>query len=90
MDSPQPTEFTISGSQKNSYYNFVVEDIEAAHQHFKDNGVVTSEIDDFGGMKFFDFFDPDGNPFSVVNEVEGSPYHSDNIKKMQENDLKVK
>lgn len=86
VDSPQPTEFTTKGSQKNSYYNFVVDDIEAAHQHFKSNDIVTTEIDDFGGMKFFDFFDLDGNPFSVVNEVEGSPYHSDNVRKMQESD----
>jgi len=35
-------------------------------------------------MKFFDFFDLDGNPFSVVNEVAGSPFHSDNVREMQE------
>ncbi|MBC5635316.1 VOC family protein [Ornithinibacillus sp. BX22] len=90
VDSQQPTEFTTTGNQKNSYYNFVVEDIESTHQHFHDHGVVTTEIDDFGGMKFFDFFDPDGNPFSVVNEVEGSPYHSDRVRRLQENDLKGK
>ncbi|WP_409296325.1 VOC family protein [Peribacillus sp. SCS-26] len=88
VDSPQPTEFTTRGSQKNSYYNFVVDDIETAHQHFKNNGIVTSEIDDFGGMKFFDFFDLDGNPFSVVNEVVGSPYHSDHVRNMQKRDRK--
>ncbi|MEM5590734.1 hypothetical protein AAHH67_01435 [Niallia circulans] len=37
-------------------------------------------------MKFFDFFDLDGNPFSVVNEVSNSPFHSDNVRKMQERD----
>lgn len=88
VESPQPTEFIIKGNQKNSYYNFVVDDIEIALQHFKNNGVVTTEIEDFGGMKFFDFFDLDGNPFSAVNEVEGSPFHSDHVKKMQESDLK--
>lgn len=88
VESPQPTEFRTNGDQKNGYFNFVVDDIEATHQHFKSNDIVTSEIDDFGGMKFFDFYDLDGNPFSVVNEVDGSPYHSDNIRKMQERDRK--
>jgi len=84
VESPQPTEFTTKGDQKNGYFNFVVDDIETAHQHFKNNGIVTTEIDNFDGMKFFDFFDLDGNPFSVVNEVNSSPYHSDNVRKMQE------
>ncbi|KLV27677.1 glyoxalase [Niallia circulans] len=86
VESPQPTEFIIKGEQKNSYFNFVVDDLEAAHQQFRNNGIVTTEIDDFGGMKFFDFFDLDGNPFSVVNEVSNSPFHSDNVRKMQERD----
>ncbi|MRX73428.1 VOC family protein [Bacillus lacus] len=90
VESPQPTEFITKGDQKNGYFNFVVDDIEAAHQHFKSNAIVTSEIDDFGGMKFFDFFDLDGNPFSVVNEVDASPYHSDHVRKMQERDKKNK
>ncbi|WP_152657689.1 VOC family protein [Oceanobacillus sp. CFH 90083] len=83
VESVQPTEFITKERQKNSYYNFVVDDIEATHQHFKNNNVLTTEIDDFGGMKCFDFFDLDGNPFSVVNEVEGSPFHSDSIRKKQ-------
>ncbi|MEK4749864.1 VOC family protein [Niallia sp. FSL W8-0177] len=86
VESPQPTEFIIKGDQKNSYFNFVVDNIEAAHQQFRNNGIVTTEIDDFGGMKFFDFFDLDGNPFSVVNEVSNSPFHSENVKEMQERD----
>ncbi|MFC4320101.1 VOC family protein [Litchfieldia salsa] len=86
VESPQPKEFTTTGDQKNSYFNFVVDNIETAQQHFKDNGIVTSEIGDFDGMKFFDFFDLDGNPFSVVSEVTSSPYHSDNVRKMQESD----
>ncbi len=90
VESPQPTEFITKGDQKNCYFNFIVDDIDSAHQHFKNNGIATTEIDDFGGMKFFDFFDLDGNPFSVVNEVEGSPYHSDNVKKMQKKDRSLK
>lgn len=86
VSSPQPTEFATQDDQKNAYYNFVVDDIEAAYQHLKNHGVTTSEICDFGGMLCFDFKDLDGNPFSVVNEVEGSPYHSDHVKFMQEID----
>ncbi|WP_409290830.1 VOC family protein [Peribacillus sp. SCS-37] len=86
VESPQPAEFTIRGSQKNAYFNFIVDDIEAAHQHFLNNGIVTSPIKDFSGMKYFDFVDLDGNPFSVVNEVAGSPYHSDQVRQMQERD----
>ncbi|MFI8684903.1 VOC family protein [Rossellomorea sp. NPDC077527] len=84
VETPQPTEFIIKGKQKNSYFNFVVQDVDSIHEELNGKGVVTSDIDDFGGMRFFDFFDPDGNPFSVVSEVEGSPFHSDNIKKLQE------
>ncbi|MFC5465732.1 VOC family protein [Lederbergia graminis] len=87
VETPQSTEFSMNSDQKNSYYNFVVDDIDHAHQHFKDNGVVTTDINDFNGMKFFDFFDLDGNPFSVVNEVEDSPFHSDQVKKLRESNL---
>ena len=86
VESPKPTEFIIQEDRKNTYFNFIVDDIETAHQKFVQNGIVTTEIDDIGGMKFFDFFDLDGNPFSVVKEVDGSPYHSDNVRKMQERD----
>lgn len=84
VETSQPTEFLIKDNQKNSYYNFVVDDIETAFQHFKGNGVATSGIEDFGGLKCFDIFDLDGNAFSVVNEVVGSPFHSDHVEKMQE------
>lgn len=87
VDSPQPTEFQVKGTQKNVYYNFVVEDIETAFQHFNSNNIVTTEIEDYGGMKGFDFFDLDGNQFSVVNESLDSPFHSDNVRKMQTQDL---
>ena len=83
VDAKQPTEFVIQGQKKNTYYNFIVQDIEAAHKHLAENGVVTTAIEDFGDMKGFDFFDPDGNPFSVVNEDESSPFHSNRIKELQ-------
>lgn len=84
VDVQQQTEFVIKGDKKNSYYNFLVQDINKTHQHLKDNGVKVTSIADFGGMKYFDFFDLDGNSFSVVNETEDSPFHSENVKKMQQ------
>ncbi|MFD1738880.1 VOC family protein [Bacillus salitolerans] len=81
VDKVQPTEFAIKGKRKNVYYNFVVDDIEPAYNQLKQNGVETSDIHDYGLMKGFDFYDPDGNAFSVVSEEKDSPYHQDNIKK---------
>lgn len=83
VDRPQPTEFTIAGKRKNAYYNFVVADITEAHQHLKNKGVLTTDIHQLGSMKFFDFFDIDGNPFSVVDEAKDSSFHSENVKKLQ-------
>ncbi|MGF2616444.1 VOC family protein [Rossellomorea vietnamensis] len=86
--APQPTEFAINREKKNVYFNFVVDNIDDVYQHLQNKGVITTDIEDFGGMRGFDFYDLDGNTFSVVDEAEGSPFHSDNIKKMQDNDLK--
>ena len=83
VDAKQPTEFLMQDKKKNAYYNFIVQDIEATDKHLAENGVVTTVIEDFGGMRGFDFFDPDGNPFSVVNEDESSPFHSNRIKELQ-------
>lgn len=88
VEFSQPTEFFINESKKKSYYNFVVDDIEAAYQHFNAANITTTEIDAYGDMKFFDFFDLDGNLFSVVNEVTSSPYHSQHIRQLQENEYK--
>ena len=55
VESPQPTELTTKGNKKNSYYNFVTDDIDSVHQQFKENGIITTEINHFGEMKAFDF-----------------------------------
>ena len=80
VEKPQPTEFTTKGKSKNVYYNFVVDHIDPVYRLLKQNGVETTEIHDYGVMKGFDFFDPDGNSFSIVSEEMGSPYHKDNLK----------
>jgi glyoxylase I family protein len=76
VETPQPTEFTIKGKRKNVYYNFVVSDIDTAYQLLQDKGVETTEIHDYGVMKGFDFFDLDGNAFSVVSEEEDSIHYN--------------
>lgn len=81
-DQPQPTEFTIKGKRKNVYYNFIVDDIYEAFDRLKQNGVSATDIHEYGHMKGFDFFDPDGNSFSVVSEAPHSPFHRDQIKKL--------
>ncbi|WP_371925971.1 hypothetical protein [Halobacillus sp. A5] len=44
----------------------------------------TTDIEDFGSMTKFDFFDPDGNTLSVVYKKPSSPFHRNQIKKLQE------
>ncbi|MCF2648463.1 VOC family protein [Niallia sp. Sow4_A1] len=83
VDIPQSSEFIVKNEEKNSYFNFIVDHIEEVYEYLNKNGVKTTEIKDFGGMKYFDFFDLDGNPFSVVDEPINSPFHSANIQKLQ-------
>ncbi|GEN52749.1 VOC family protein [Halobacillus faecis] len=80
----QSTEFEINKSERNSFFNFVVDDIHVAFQQLKDAGVETTEIQDFSGMKHFDFFDPDQNVYSVVDEDLNSPFHKENVRTQQE------
>lgn len=86
VESRQSTEFTTKGANKSVYFNFIVQDIREAYQYLNNNGVKTTPLMDFDGMEGFDFFDLDGNTFSVVNEKEDSTFHSNNIKKLQMND----
>ncbi|MCA0992117.1 VOC family protein [Pseudalkalibacillus hwajinpoensis] len=83
VESATSTEFQVKGEHRNSYFNFLVEDIQDFYRKLNDAGVETTELEDFGGMTCFDFYDLNGNPFSVVNEVKNSPFHSDEIKKLQ-------
>ncbi|GGF23514.1 hypothetical protein GCM10010954_22900 [Halobacillus andaensis] len=78
------TEFTVEGSYKNVYFNLKTDDIEAAHRKLKANHVKTTDIEDLEFMKKFDFKDPDGNTISVVSEEPSSPFHKNQIKKLQE------
>ncbi|CDQ25053.1 Glyoxalase-like domain protein [Halobacillus karajensis] len=88
VDKPQPTEFNVKKNQKNVYFNFVTADIHSAYKELNEAGVLTSDMEDFGGMKCFDFYDPDQNTFSVVDEDPHSPFHKENVKKQQAGFLK--
>lgn len=83
VETIQPSEFNTFGDQMNGYFNFAVQDIHVAYEHFKNLNVKLSNIEDFGGMQCFDFFDLEGNPFSVVNEMVGSPFHSESVERAQ-------
>lgn len=87
VETLQSTEFITKGNRKNCYFNFLVKDIEAAYHKLNRNGVATTAIEDFNGMKYFDFFDLDNNTFSVVDEPVDSPFHRENVKRMQQNIL---
>ena len=83
VDEPQPTEFIQKEEKRNVYFNFLADDIDQAYQSLKNNGVKVTEINNFGGMKYFDFFDLDGNLFSVVDEPLDSPFHTANVVQLQ-------
>ncbi|OZU87470.1 glyoxalase [Virgibacillus indicus] len=85
VEETQPSEFVVKGDRKNSYFNFLVKDIDTIYHELNSSGVKTTEIEDFNGMKHFDFFDLDMNAFSVVDEPVDSPFHRDNVKMMQQN-----
>ncbi|MER2059478.1 MAG: VOC family protein [Niallia sp.] len=83
VDQRQTVEFVLQNNEKNPYFNFVVDNIEQAYKSLNRNKVQTTEIKESFGMKYFDFFDPDGNAFSVVDESIDSPFHTANIQKLQ-------
>lgn len=82
-DSSQTTEFQTQVPQRNVYYNFVVENIEAAHQHFVHHNVSVTAIENFNGIKSFNFFDLENHLFSVVDEDADSPFYSGRITDLQ-------
>lgn len=84
VENAVSSEFDVNENRKNAYFNFLVEDIHSVYTQFNKNGVKTTALEDFGGMTCFDFYDLDGNPFSVVNEVKDSPFHTDKVKKLQQ------
>lgn len=72
---PQPTQFDAEGGYKIPYYNFESFDIAYSHTSLKEKGVEVMPIVNAGGIRFFDFVDPDGNQISIVEENVNSPYY---------------
>ncbi|KGP91859.1 glyoxalase [Pontibacillus chungwhensis BH030062] len=83
VTEPQSTAFTRKGSQPNVYFNFSTDDIEGDYQRLVDRNVITSPIQYSEEVSMFDFKDPDGNSFSVVQESSNSPYHENHILMLQ-------
>ncbi|MCD5323448.1 MULTISPECIES: VOC family protein [Pontibacillus] len=83
VTEPQSTVFTRKGNQPNVYFNFLSDDIEKDYQTLQDNHVTTTPIRHSEEVSTFDFEDPDGNLFSVVQEASHSPYHERHIKDLQ-------
>ncbi|MBN8211141.1 VOC family protein [Bacillus sp. NTK071] len=81
------SEFNVNENKRNAYFNFLVDDIHSVYTQFNENGVRTTALEEFGGMTCFDFYDLDGNPFSVVNEVKDSPFHTDQVMKLQQSKI---
>ncbi|MFQ3545051.1 VOC family protein [Halobacillus rhizosphaerae] len=75
VEQAQPTEFKISEIKSNPYYNYIVQDIDRAYHHLLNQGVEVSSLKENKWMSYFDFFDLDGNAFSVVYEKPSSSYH---------------
>ncbi|WP_431800439.1 VOC family protein [Halobacillus andaensis] len=84
VEKKQPSEFNITDDKKNVYFNFSVDDIKEAQRKLRNHNVETTEIEDLGFMKKFDFTDPDGNTLSAVIEHPDSPFHKNQIKKLQD------
>lgn len=49
-----------------SPFNFYIEEVDGFHTFLVENGYNVGEIHSADGMRFFDFYDPDGNTLGVV------------------------
>lgn len=85
VESPQRSSFPNQFGDQNTYFNFIADDINRVHNQLTESGLNVNAIKDFGGMKYFDCEDPDGNTLSIIEEVKGSPFHSDHIEELQKN-----
>ncbi|WP_201008591.1 VOC family protein [Paenibacillus glycanilyticus] len=84
VEKPQPVQFD-SGKAMMPYYNFTSYDINLSYEQLKAKGAKLSEIHEEDGYRFFEAFDPDENPLSVVEETGQTPYftHKENLRKQR-------
>ena len=62
-------ELAAPGSIRNTH--LVVKEIEQVKKHLDNHDVATSEVHDFGGVKYVYFSDPDGNTWAL-QEIDRS------------------
>lgn len=78
LDTNGPTSITLwqtekaiqSNKETASYPIFKTQDAEQANQTLKANGVETGDVIDDGFVRYFHFYDPDGNVLEAC-EVHG-------------------
>ncbi|MFC7364401.1 MULTISPECIES: VOC family protein [Bhargavaea] len=75
----QGTEFFVDEKERHVFFNLLVTDARDLHLKLSTRAVVTTPIKEANGMKYFDFFDLDGNTFSVVEEDPDSPFYQDHL-----------
>ncbi|HET7627433.1 MAG TPA: VOC family protein [Bacillales bacterium] len=51
-------------------FNFFTEDVDGFHNFLKEREVEVTEIHEDDGMRFFEFYDPDGNEIGAVTFPE--------------------
>ncbi|WP_123042862.1 VOC family protein [Cohnella candidum] len=73
VEKPQPVQFD-SGKAMMPYFNFTSYDINHSYNQLKAKGAELSEIHEEDGFTYFEAFDLDGNPLSVVEETGQTPY----------------
>jgi predicted lactoylglutathione lyase len=61
-----PMIFQKNNYDVNNYYNFHTLDIESAHKSLAEKGAEVTSIHQFGSMRGFSLYDPDGNMFGVI------------------------
>lgn len=74
VEKPQTVEFD-TGINKMPYYNFNSYDIHQTYRQLQAKGATVNEIHEMPGYRFFEAFDPDNNPVSIVEETTESPYY---------------
>ena len=82
VEKPQPVQFD-SGKDRMPYFNFTSYDIDHSYSQLRAKGAELSEIHEEDGYRFFEAFDTDGNPLSIVEETGQTPYfdHKNHLKK---------
>ncbi|HEY4551592.1 MAG TPA: VOC family protein [Bacillaceae bacterium] len=60
-----PMTFPENNFGVGKYYNFIPADIQKTHKRLVERGVDVTPLEEEGTMKYFTFFDPDGNPLGV-------------------------